>query len=213
MAEHDPVTRTVAATVVIAVASEVTAAQAAAWTWRSVTVQSFGTKVIVSGAGQFVGNYLYSHDVIDEAKSINGLSALASGVNMPLGFNAMWSAGFSYTIKSKFKSLPTGQITPFEFGRDAAFNYGFGKVSAGFKLPSPADRNWIGLDNLHRLPQVANSIGFSTYQAMLRLGPRFGYGVGLGLTTAAEHGNKIATGAAKKYLNTELKEQLPDPNK
>ena len=45
---------------------------------------------------------------------------------------------------------------------------------------------------------------------MLRLGPRAGYGVGVGLSTTLEHGNKAASGAAKKYLGNELKKQLPD---
>lgn len=125
----------------------------------------------------------------------------------------MWSAGFSFSAADGFRSVPTGEITPFEFGRDAAFNYGFGQVAAGFKMPGTAGRPWVRLDNLHKTPEVAHSLGFTTYQAMLRLGPRFGYGLGLGLTTAAEHSNKIASGAAKKYLSTELKKQLPDPNK
>jgi hypothetical protein len=48
---------------------------------------------------------------------------------------------------------------------------------------------------------------------MLRTAPRIGYGLGLGLSTGLEHGNKVLVGAGKKYLATKLKEKMPDPAK
>lgn len=234
MARYDPVVRSVGAAVVVVGAVEAapalyTAAEDALVeglessasyldaegtalynNFGSVTIRSFFLKSSLNAAGQGVGNYLVTHDAWQATQSINGLSVLASGLNVPLGYNSLFSAGFSYTPAKGFKSVATGDISAYEFGRDAAFNYGFGKVSAGFKL---GERSILGLDKLYQTQPISHSIGFATYQAMLRTGPRFGYGLGLSMSTSLEHGNKVLVGATKKYLATKLKEKLPDPAK
>lgn len=181
--------------------------------FAAVTVRSFLLKSGVSVAGQGFGNYLVTHDAWQAASNVNFLSAGASGFNIPLGYNSLFSAGFSLTTQKGFKSVITGDISSYELGRDAIFNYGFGKASAGFKFPGTVGRSWIGLDKLHQTQPLNYSVGFATYQAILRTGPRIGYGLGLGLGTGLEHGNKILSGATKKYLGTKLKETLPDPAK
>jgi hypothetical protein len=167
----------------------------------------------VNIVGQGVGNYLVLHDASQAARNVNVLSAAAAGLNVPLGYNSLFSASFSLTRAKNFKSVITGDISPYEVGCDATFNYGFGKLSAGFKLPGPAGRTWLGLDKIHQLQPLNSSVGFATYQAMLRTAPRIGYGLGLGLSTGLEHGNKVLVGAGKKYLATKLKEKMPDPAK
>jgi hypothetical protein len=180
---------------------------------QAVTFRSFFTKLLISGIGQGVGNYVVKRDAASAIQNINVLSAVASGLNIPLGYNSLFSAGFSLTYDKGLKSIATGNISTYEFGRDAAFNYAFGKLSAGFKLPGSASRSWIGLDKLYQTRPVDYSVGFTTYQVMLRTSPRLGYGLGLGLSTGLEHSNKVVVGAAKKVLGTEIKHHLPDPAK
>ncbi|RZJ57739.1 MAG: hypothetical protein EOO55_02700 [Hymenobacter sp.] len=179
----------------------------------AVTIRSFILKASINSAGQGLGNYLVTHDARQAAQSVNLLSAAASGLNVPLGYNSLFSAGFGYSREKGFKSVVTGDISSYEFGRDAAFNYGFGKVAAGFKFTGSAGCSWMGLDKLYQTQPLNYSVGFATYQAMLRTGPRIGYGLGLGLGVGLEHGNKIVVGATKKYLGTKLKTSLPDPAK
>ena len=129
-------------------------------------------------------------------------------------YNSLLSAGFSWTWEKKFKSVPTGSVSSYEFERDAIFNYTFGKVAAGFKFPDGlGGRAWVGLDKLYQTQPVSTGFGFSVYQAMLRLGPVTGYGLGVGLNTGLEQGNKIVVGATKKVLSAQLKEKLPDSHK
>lgn len=181
--------------------------------FAAVTIRSFLLKSGVNLVGQGVGNYFIMHDASQAARGVNVLSAAAAGLNVPLGYNSLFSASFSLSRTKGFKSIITGDISPYEVGRDAAFNYGFGKLSAGFRLPGSAGRTWPGLDKIHQLQSLNNSVGFATYQAMLRTGPRIGYGLGLGLSSGLEHGNKVLVGAGKKYLATKLKEEMPDPAK
>lgn len=177
------------------------------------TAQSFAIRAGVNALGQGVGNYAVTHDALQSVLSINLLSSTASGFGMPLLSNSLFSAGFSYTPLKGFKSIATGDISGYEFGRDAIFNYGFGKVASGFKLPGGSKAVWDGLDRLHQSKAVSQGVGFATYQAMLRVGPRAGYGLGLGLQTTLEHGNKAAVGATKKYLGAKVKQYLPPPAK
>jgi hypothetical protein len=183
---------------------------------HKVTLQSFLLKSGVNALGQGAGNYAVEHDGLQAVRNINLLSAAASGFNVPLGYNALFSAGFGYSPAKHFKSIVTGDISTYEFGRDAAFNYGFGKVAAGFKfapkIPLLGGRNWLGLDKLYQSAPVNYSVGFATYQALLRVGPRLGYGLGEGLNMGLEHGNKAMVGATKKYLGAKVK-KLPDPTK
>ena len=189
--------------------------------WRAVTFGSFGIKAGLSIAGQGLGNYWVERDAWVAVKKINMLSVLASGVNLPLGYNSLLSAGFNVSFTGKVKTvLPGGGITAYEFERDALFNYGFGKLASGFKVPGMAGRQWTGLDKLHELvtknPKVEQGIGFTLYNAYIRFGPRLSYGLGVGastLTTGLEHGNKVAVGATKKYISSKVKERFPDPNK
>ena len=219
MMTFDPVVRSVAGTAAVAAAGTASVALVEAHIAALSTgtaVKAIGAKILVNATGQFAGNYLYSHDALYSAQKINGVSVLAAAYGIPLGANSLLSAGATLNFADGFKTVlggPGGSITTFEFGRDAAFNYGFGKLAAGFKFPAkmPAlgGRTWVGLDKLHQTMTASNGVGFAAYQGMLRLGPRIGYGLGLGLSTGLEHGNKIASGAAKKYLSNELKEHVP----
>jgi hypothetical protein len=179
---------------------------------QAVTFRSFLLKGSINAIGQGLGNYAVKHDGLSALKNINALSAIASGLNIPLGYNSLFTAGFSLSYDKKFKSIVTDDISLYEFGRDAAFNYSFGKLSAGFKLPKSLGSSWVGLDKLYQTQPVNYSVGFATYQAMLRTGPRIGYGLGLGLNTGLEHGNKVVVGATKKWLSSKVT-QLPVPNK
>jgi hypothetical protein len=183
---------------------------------QKVTLQSFFLKSGVNALGQGLGNYAVEHNALQAVRNINLLSAAASGFNVPLGYNALFSAGFGYSPAKHFKSVVTGDISAYEFGRDAAFNYAFGKVAAGFKfspkVPALGGRNWVGLDKLYQTAPVNYSVGFATYQAMLRVGPRIGFGLGEGLSMGLEHSNKAMVGATKKYLGAKVK-KLPDPTK
>ncbi|WP_223653757.1 hypothetical protein [Hymenobacter psoromatis] len=69
------------------------------------------------------------------------------------------------------------------------------------------------MNNLPKTQLMSDGVGFGTYQAMLRLGPVTGYGMGVGLNTGLEQGNRILLGAAKKVLSAKLKEKLPDAHK
>lgn len=179
---------------------------------QAVTFRSFLLKGSINAIGQGIGNYAVKHDALSAIQNINALSAIASGLNIPLGYNSLFSAGFSLTYEKKFKSVLTSDSSVYEFERDATFNYAFGKVAAGFKFPGSVGRSWVGLDKLYQTQPLNYSVGFATYQAMLRTGPRIGYGLGLGLSTGLEHSNKVLVGAAKKVLSNEVKHRLPDPN-
>ena len=218
MMTTDPVVRGIAVAVPAVAAGTVTVAVAeahiAAMSWG--TASTFVLKGGVNAAGQVAGNYLYSHDALASLRKVNIVSVFAAGYGIPLGANSVLSAGATLNFADGFKTVlggPGGSITAIEFGRDAAFNYGFGKLAAGFKfspkIPALGGRVWGGLDKLYQTPRMNNGVGFATYQGMLRLGPRVGYGLGLGLSTGLEHGNKMASGAAKKYLSNELKEHVP----
>jgi hypothetical protein len=90
--------------------------------FAAVTVRSFLLKSGVNIVGQGVGNYLVLHDASQAARNVNVLSAAAAGLNVPLGYNSLFSASFSLTRAKNFKSVITGDISPYEVGRDAAFN-------------------------------------------------------------------------------------------
>ena len=51
------------------------------------------------------------------------------------------------------------------------------------------------------------------YNAYIRFGPRLSYGLGVGVTSGLEHGNKVAVGATKKYISKQVKDRFPDPDK
>jgi len=55
-----------------------------------------------------------------------------------------------------FKSVITGDISPHEVGRAAAFNYRLGKLDAGFKVPG---RTWLGLDKIQQPQPLNYSVG------------------------------------------------------
>lgn len=117
---------------------------------QAVTFRSFFTKLLIHEIGQGIGNYVVKRDTASATQNINALSAVAPGLNIPLGYT-LFSAGFSLTNDKELKSTAAGNTSTYELGRDAAFDYAFGKLSAGVKLPGSASRSWIGSDKLDPL--------------------------------------------------------------
>ena len=118
---------------------------------QAVTFRSFFTKLLIHEIGQGIGNYVVKRDTASATQNINASPAVAPGLNITLGYNSLFSTGFNLTYDKELKSIAAGNTSTYELGRDAAFNYAFGKLSAGVKLPGSASRSWIGSDKLDPL--------------------------------------------------------------
>ena len=203
MVRLDPVVRSVGGAVVTvgaatglsaAAAQEVTAYSSLRWLgWRAATLR-FGA----NATGQYIGGYALSGDGKQAFYRINWISPILSAGGVPLITSAIGSAGFKFTIETKYTSITNGSITAPAMAQDAVLSYGLGQAT-----------RLSGLDTWFQSPAAANYTAGLRYQISLRLSPRFATGIGSAIPTALEAGNRTTAGALRKIGSGEIKKHLP----
>ena len=203
MVRLDPVPRSVGGAVVavgavegitVAAAQEITAYSSLRWLgWRAALLR-FGA----NATGQYIGGYATSGNGKQSLSRINWISPILSAGGVPLMTSAIGSAGFKFTIETKYTSIANGSITAPAMAQDAVLSYGLGQAT-----------RLSGLDNWFQSPAATRYTAGLRYQISLRLSPRFATGIGSAIPTALEAGNRTTAGALRKAGSSEIKKRLP----